>query len=136
MAHVLVLDNDPSIRDVVRDILVDAGHTVDVGGNIPDDVQPTLEYLRTHAERMVVLFDVGPHDAERVGFLQSVTAAPDAPLLLRHAYVCLTTVPAHLPPDLLALFRRHGVAVLPKPFEMDALLAAVAEAERRLTTAG
>lgn len=132
MAQVLILDNDASIRDSVRDILEDAGYSVQASGGLPDVTDAMVALLRTAPEPVVVLFDVGPFDGERMQDLLDIASSPDVPLLLRHAFICLTTMPKHLPAELLALFAQYGVAVLPKPFDMDDLVRYVAEAEARL----
>lgn len=136
MAQVLIVDNDASIRESVRDILEDAGYAVQASGGLPDVGDALVVLLRAAPELMVVLFDVGPYDAERMQDLLDIASSPDVPLLLRHAFICLTTMPKHLPPELLALFAQYGVAVLPKPFDMDDLLRHVAEAEAKLKSKG
>lgn len=131
MAQVLIVDNDTSIREAVRDILEDAGYTVRDSGGLPDIADAMVALLRVAPEPMVTLFDVGPFDVERVQYMLDVASISDASLQ-RHVYICLTTMPNLLPAQLRALFEAQGIAVLPKPFDMDELLRHVVEAEKRL----
>lgn len=51
----------------------------------------------------------------------------------RHHYLLLSTNPATMPLALQASLAQLGTAVLPKPFDVDALLTGVREAAEQLT---
>jgi hypothetical protein len=61
--------------------------------------------------------------------------AADAALATRHRYVLVTALWDMLPPDYVALLRRLAVPVVPKPFNLEELLKAVAGAAARLERA-
>jgi CheY-like chemotaxis protein len=63
------------------------------------------------------------------------TVAADAALATRHRYVLVTALWDMLPPDYVALLQRLAVPVVPKPFDLDTLLEAVAGAAARLERA-
>ena len=67
-----------------------------------------------------------------------VLFAVDADLHLanRHAFVLVSANPEMLPPSLVLWADRQGMRIVPKPFDFDALLAAVAEAASRLRGRG
>lgn len=124
---VYVVDDDPDVRDMLRLVLEDAGyHVVEVanGAAAPD-------ILRSAKNPSVVLLDLKMlHDGVTV--LEAV--AGDVPLLCRHAYIVVSAdirgIQAARP-----LFDRVGATVLHKPFELDDLLALVADAASRLQAA-
>lgn len=121
---VLVVDDDQAIRNALRDLLEDEGYTVFEVGN----GQLALEFLRASEFACVVLLDRVMPWMDGVATLQAVAA--DEVLASRHVYI-LFTVSAEppLPDDVIA---RLDVPVLEKPFEMEHLLAVLADAQRRL----
>ena len=66
--------------------------------------------------------------------LSAVEADPQ--LAGRHAFVLVSARPEMLPPSLVLWADRRGMRIVPKPFDFDALLAAVAEAASRLRGRG
>lgn len=126
MAHVLIVDDDADIRMSMRTMLED------IGGHIvleaPDGLV-ALEILRSSEQRLVVLLDLLMPGLDGIGVLQEVAA--DEALATRHAYMLVTVsrlaTSGELPSSLALL-----VPVVPKPFDMDVLLNAVAEAGGRI----
>lgn len=124
---VLVVDDHASIRQVLSLMLEDAGYIVYQAA----DGRPALQQLRASHEPMVVVLDMEMPDMDGVRVMQAVAA--DASLAARHAYVMVTANATALPLDFAALLRQLKVPVIPKPFDVDELLEAVAEAAGRLT---
>jgi CheY-like chemotaxis protein len=127
MAHVLVVDDEPGQRAMLRLLLEDGGHQVQEASA----GELALDALRTAPERMVVLLDQimpGLGGDEVLNII-----AGDATLAARHAYILLTASPQRVHgvhPELLA---QLNVPVVEKPFDMDALLQVVAGAAARLS---
>jgi CheY-like chemotaxis protein len=82
--------------------------------------------LRNADEPLVVLLDNVLPEMTGVDIL---TLARGDERLARHMYIVWTASPHRIPHD---LFATPDVVVLPKPFEIDTLLARVAEAAARL----
>lgn len=125
--HVLVVDDDEAIREVVRDILEEAGYRV---WEAPDGA-PALERLRQHPQGMVVLLDLNMPGVDGLAVLRAV--ADDASLRARFPIIVLTArYGPTLPLADAQLLTQGALALLPKPFAVDDLLAAVAAAARRI----
>jgi|SRR5690242_10482627 len=128
MAHVLIVDDDEDIRFTVRAMLEDLGeHIV---SEAPDG--PTaLALLRSATERYVVLLDLLMPNMDGIEVLREV--AKDQRLATRHAYI-LVTVSRRAGSEELSQSLALAVPVVPKPFSLDTLLDAVAQASSRLAT--
>jgi DNA-binding NtrC family response regulator len=89
-----------------------------------------LDILHSTPHGLVVLFTyrMPPTDGEALLAL----AEQEAQLVGRHAFVCMTDVSRdHLPLTVIALPTRYKVPLVPKPFEVDDLLAVIEQAEQR-----
>jgi CheY-like chemotaxis protein len=124
--HVLVVDDDPDIRWVLRTLLTEAGYTV---AEAPDGAA-ALDHLRTCSHCMVVLLDLQMPGVSGAHVIEAV--AMDADLASRHAYLLLTANARTLPLAFVNLLTKLAVPVLAKPFEAVELLVRVAEAAARL----
>ncbi len=118
MARVLVIDDDPGIRDVCREILEQAGYSVDVA---PDGAVGLKMFAS--APYQVVLCDI---------FMPNMDGIETISELVR-TYVAVTVVAmsggAVGLPDYLSSARKFGaVSELPKPFTASELLDAVGSA--------
>jgi CheY-like chemotaxis protein len=125
MAYVLVVDDDADTRNALHDLLADEGHEVAEAA----DGQKALDFLRATRLRWVVLLDYLMPGLDGQAMLEIVAADPS--LAHRHAYIA---IPATVRPDAPAEALRAalGVALVPKPFDLEVLLAAIAQAEARL----
>ncbi|HKV85625.1 MAG TPA: response regulator [Ktedonobacterales bacterium] len=127
MAHVLVVDDDETIRAAVRIVLSSAGYTVREAA----DGIAALDVLCATSERMIVILDVVMPKLGGLGVLNAVAA--DQGLVGYHAYLLVTAFPqVQRPPAIDELLRTLAVPILHKPFEMHALLAEVERAAQRL----
>jgi CheY-like chemotaxis protein len=130
MARVLVIDDDQDIREVVRIVLTEEGHTVTTAA---DGVQ-ALSLLTDSAEPFVALVDY--HVPQLTGWrvLQHGAARPE--IAERHAFIFMTgdvRALGSLPADLSGSGRGCGVVeTLTKPFDLETLTAKVCQAATRL----
>lgn len=122
MAHVLIVDDDADIRLSMRSILEEiGGHTILEAS----DGLEALDILQSSEQRLVVLLDVLMPGLDGIGVLRKVVEDKD--LAARHAYVLVTVSRHATSADFLSNLALD-VPVVSKPFDMDVLLATVAEA--------
>ena len=126
--YVLVVDDDRSIRETLRYVLEDEGYHV---LEAPDGMV-ALDVLRNTPAPTVVLLDLMMPRLDGVGVLSAVVH--DARLAQQNAYIVITANRYRLDSHAAHLLTDLHVPVVPKPFDMDALLDAVALAARRITT--
>lgn len=127
MAHVLIVDDDESIRESLRYALEDAGHRVD---EAPDGIV-ALKMLRESRERMIVLLDLMMPGLDGAGVLGAVSG--DQRLTKQYAYVLMTANPRTLPLAFSHLLHSLDVPYFAKPFDVDDLLRLVDGVWARLT---
>jgi CheY-like chemotaxis protein len=120
MTHVLVVDDDPGIRAVLRCALQAAGHAVMEAA----DGVSALDGLRASPHPLIVLLDLRMPRLDGAGVL--ATVAGDRALAQRHQFVLVTADPLPLPPALDALLASLDVPVVSKPFDIDTVLDLVA----------
>jgi CheY-like chemotaxis protein len=120
MTHVLVVDDDPEIRAVLRCALQAAGHAVMEAA----DGVSALDRLRASPNPLIVLLDLRMPRLDGAGVL--ATVAGDRALVHRHQFVLVTADPLPLPPALDALLASVDVPVVSKPFDIDTVLDLVA----------
>ena len=125
MGHVLIVDDDQELRELLREILEDEGYQVTEVA----DGETALDLLRRSQERFVVLVDYLMPKGGGKRMLQEVSQ--DAVLSTRHAYVLLTAR-TRLSLPVLGLTNTLSIPVVRKPFELEILLATVAQALKRL----
>ena len=123
---VLVIDDDSDLRELLHLMLVSDGYAV---YEAPDGVSG-LDRLRTHPTSLVVLLDWQMPGLDGIQVLHAL--ATEAPVAQRHAFILLTSL--YDSPELhrAALPQDIPVTVMCKPFDMDALLHAVAQAAQHI----
>ncbi len=127
MAHVLVVDDDESIRETLRFALEDANHVV----HEATDGVAALDMLRRSKQPMVVLLDLMMPGLDGAGVLGAVSG--DRHLAMHFAYILVTANSKTLPLAFVNLLTSLEVPVLSKPFDIDRLLSMVDRAAARLT---
>lgn len=123
---VLVVDDDDLIRDVVRAVLEGDGYRVLEA----EDGQEALRVLRDSDHPLVVLLDVrmpGLSGLDVIG-----EAAHDSHLAARCTFILMTADLRAPQPTLVPLLDQLHIPVVRKPFDLDDLLATVAQASERL----
>jgi DNA-binding NtrC family response regulator len=121
MSSVLLVDQEKSLSEILRDMLQEAGYDV----TVCTDASWALNMLRVATASVVVILSHGGLSQEWEHMLAAAAELP------RHAYLVLSTRPEEAP----AQWNPHTqayVPVVPMPFDMDVLLAQVAEAVVRL----
>jgi CheY-like chemotaxis protein len=127
---VLVADDDTAVRESLVWLLEDAGYHA---REAADGVR-ALDILRTSEDRLVVLLDYMMPRMNGDGVLGAVAQEPA--LAARHAFILITANGRTLPLSFVKLLTELAVMVVPKPFDVDALLDAVAQAAARLQAQG
>ena len=123
MATVLVVDDDDVIRQAVRAALEDAQHAVLEA----DSGERALELLRANeGAPLVVLLDLRMPGVSGFDLLREVERDPA--LGERHTFILLSGDDQSLP-VVRALRSATILAGIPKPFDVETLLATVAQAE-------
>jgi CheY-like chemotaxis protein len=127
MAHVLVVDDDEPIRDALRALLEDAGHTVD---EAPSGA-PALERLKRSGGGLVVLLDVNMPGTDGIQVMRAVSE--QNPLAPRHAYIIMTATARTLPMAFVNQLAEMRAPIVTKPFDADELLDAIDRAAHRVS---
>ena len=118
--HVLIVDDDTSIRETLRYLLEDAGYSV---AEAQDGLQ-ALDYLRKSPDPVIVLLDLMMPRLDGAGLLGTV--AGDTRRLSRHRYILMTAGHQTLSLAFAHLLSDLAVPVVFKPFDIDRLLDVVA----------
>jgi CheY-like chemotaxis protein len=125
MAQILVVDDDPPIRETLRFLLEDVGYAV---VEAPDGLV-ALQVLRASAAPMVVLLDAM---MPRMNGYHVLSAVSGDPRLARHAFIMLTASPQARTIALGDLRHQMATPFLEKPFDLDEMLELVQRTEKRL----
>jgi two-component system response regulator MprA len=124
---VLVVDDDPTLRRVLTSVLQIEGYSVFEAA----DGELALRHMRTHTERAVVLLGLVMPVLDGQGVLEAVAADKD--LAERYAIIMVTAAHAAARQGRIAELRRLlDVPLIPKPFTIEHIVEAVAEAARKL----
>jgi two-component system KDP operon response regulator KdpE len=124
--RVLVVEDDPQIREVVRMLLEEEGYEVI---EAPDGAAGLTLLARTQGS-LVALVDYRMPRMD--GFTMLREIAKDGTLLKRHAYVLVTANRDLISPKFEELLTVLAIPIVTKPFDIDSLLSAVAEARNSL----
>jgi CheY-like chemotaxis protein len=123
--HVLIVDDEPDIRETLRDLLTDEGYLPAEAEN----GQQALALIRASAEPLIVLLDYRMPRMSGDEVLRAVAADPE--LAARHAFVLVTANVLPAQPEFAELLASLSVPIVRKPFSLDGLMRAVEQAERR-----
>jgi len=125
--HVLIVDDDTDIRGTLRVALEDAGYTV----HEASDGLLAMDLLLTSPAPLVVVLDLMMPRMTGSEILELF--ANDSVWARRHAFIVLTAAAGRSGMvQLRPLLQRLASPLLPKPYDLDALLEAVHAAEQRL----
>ena len=128
--HVLIVEDESVIRTVVRQALEDAGYTV----HEAPDGQIAMDMLLLSPDPLVVVLDLMMPRMAGTEVLELLATEPD--WARRHTVVVLTAMARWLTSKYMQRLReRMAVRLVTKPFDVEELLEAVAEAARRLPPA-
>ena len=124
--RVLVVDDDDHIREATRDTLEEDGYQV----TLARDGSEALKIMRATRDRLVVLLDLRMPVLDGAGVLGVL--AGDPALGRQHAVILMTADNRTMTLAFANLLTQLEVPVLKKPWDLEDLLANVAEAEARL----
>jgi two-component system, OmpR family, response regulator ResD len=127
---ILVAEDDAILRQTLRDLFAEEGYAVLEAA----DGRQVLEMLRTSPQPLVVVLDQLMPTLSGEEVLYAV--AKDCHLRRRHAFVLVSAAP-HLSRQLrlMRLLTQLAIQRIAKPFDIDVLLEAVAQATRRVLRA-
>lgn len=123
MAQIVIVESDHAIRETIRYVLEEAGHSV-LEFRASSEA---IAFLRGSSSCYVVLFDRGMPGKCDAAFVTAIVS--DELLSTHHAYICLTTVPSHLRLAESGVFERLAIPTLAKPFDIADLEEAVRQSE-------
>jgi CheY-like chemotaxis protein len=123
---ILVVENDSGNRDILRRILELEGYRVIA----VDNGQTALDLLATITTPLVVVVDFLMPQPDGLAIMR--TLATDPVLCQRHAIIMVSAAPQALPPDASLIFAQLHAPLLRKPYIVQELLQAVADAYARL----
>lgn len=120
--NVLFIEGNAAVRDSLQTLLEDMGHTV----HWACCTEAGLAYLRDATSAHVVMVsNQTPYNLALAAFFQKIIADPN--LKDAHRYVALTTSPATLAPEALAVLQTLHASLICKPFNIDELLATLVD---------
>jgi len=124
---VLVVDDDPSIRESLRFLFEEAAYEVEEA----DDGAAALELLRAQTRPCVMLLDRMMSRMDGVQTLRQLADEP--PHVLQRTIILFMSARSDSPSaEVTDLIQRYTAATVTKPFHLDDLLAAVERASARL----
>ena len=124
--QILVVDDDRSIRETLRVVLQDEGYSVLEA----EDGQVALNVLQASSQPMVVLLDLRMPVLDGTGVLSYVAANPRLANL--HAILLITANRDSIADKTAQLLQQLQVPIIPKPFDLDALIEIVEQTMCRL----
>jgi CheY-like chemotaxis protein len=128
MPQVLIADDSPSIRQLVRAMLQPEGYAMQEA----TDGAEALTALRAAAAPMVVLLDYEMPNLNGEDVLRAVADDGEGQLAANE-YIVISAHAGTFPESFIDLLRHLSIRVLGKPFEREQLVPLVAQAVVRLT---
>ena len=126
VSWVLVVDDEPDVRSLLREMLQEEGYGVLEATNGVE----ALAVLRDSTRPLVTVLDHIMPELSGSDVLTVVSLDP--PLAARHAFILATAEQATVPQTVVAFAHQHGVPLVAKPFDFDRLLILVAGLAARL----
>lgn len=122
---ICVIENDADIRETLAFLFTEEGYEVIEAPNNAEG----KALLEASPEPLVVLLDDSLLPPSGPAVLDMV--AQEDGLRARHTFLVMSTLPEKTIDDSKALLNALGVPIIPKPFDIDALLGAVRRAEQQ-----
>lgn len=127
MVQVLIVDDEAPLRQTLRSIFEEEGYAVIEAV----DGQDGLEMLRTCQSSMIVLLDYLMPRRNGGEVICDVAADPE--LRDGHAFLMLTAQRGKITADQEQAMKTLSIPVIPKPFDLNALLDTMAQAAESIT---
>lgn len=128
--HILVVDDDESIRETLKGALEDEGYVVTLAA----DGAQALPILRQARAPMIVLLDMRMPRMDGLSLLRRIVTRE--PQLIAHRYLLVTASHDMLTPVGRRVLERLAASVVPKPFDLEMLLRRVEQEARALPLPG
>ena len=125
--RVLVVDDDPGIRETLSSLLEEEGYEISVAG----DGEEALHAVLASSEPLVVLLDLFLPKLTGEDVLSTVLEYHGGAVPSHVSFIIITANLQLLTDRLRALIQLHDIPVADKPFDTDRLLALVARAAAR-----
>jgi two-component system phosphate regulon response regulator PhoB len=130
LPHILIVDDDPAIRETLRFFFEDAGYTVADAG----DVATAETILLANSTPQVVLLDyIMPQTS---GFALLQRAAADTSLRERAVFILITASSKYAELEQEITQFPLAVTLVRKPFDLDHLASQVRDAAERIQSNG
>lgn len=124
--EILIVDDDAAIRQTLRILFEEEGLCVHEAA----DGLAGLAVLRASDRPLVVMLDQVMPRLDGLGMIERI--ANDPTLARRHAYILSTGAAHPIPAAMQTLLDRLGVVVVPKPYDIEDLMAEVVAGARRV----
>lgn len=125
MMDVLVIDDDEAMRDMLYDVLSEAGYVV----TLAESGQQGLDMVRQAETPSVVLIDYFMPGVDGLQVLQAIKRDAE---LQQHAYIFISGEERRFPPELTNTLAELRIPTVRKPFNLDEVLQTVSRAAARL----
>ncbi len=125
--RVLIVDDDPGIRDTLRSLLEEEGYEASVAA----DGEEGLRAVLVNTEPLVVLLDLLMPNMSGEEMLDAALEYFDGKAPTRVAFIIITANDRLITPHLRALSQTLNIPIENKPFNTDRLLAGIATAAAR-----
>ncbi len=125
---VCVIEDDDAVRDTLRMLLEEEGYPVVEAA----DGLAGYRLLTETDQRLIAVVDHKMPQMDGCDLLERI--AQDAALRARHTYIMLSASPKRAEADCGDTLEELAAPLVPKPFSIDEVLDAVAEAAQRLDT--
>jgi DNA-binding response OmpR family regulator len=128
--HILVIDDEPALRDLICELLAEEGYRVSGSGTLFDDVD-LVHRLDPHLILLDIVF--GGRVTGMI-FLELLKADPRT----KDIPIAVCTAAKHLTDEIQARLSEWDCLIINKPFDLDEMLAEITRClkERKLEPAG
>ena len=124
---VLIVDDEPDLRDAIRDLLVEDGFEALTARNGPD----ALDILRASRYPLVVLLDMLMPGMRGDSVIETLIAERALPG--KHAIILLTASPSTVPRDMSKTLSKYQIPVVRKDVGLEQISTLVEEAYERIS---
>lgn len=124
---VLIVDDEPDIRDSFRELLEGEGYTVMVARNGNE----ALDIMRRSRRPLAVLLDLMMPEMRGDALIEALIREHRLPG--KHAIILVTASPPTVPRSLMPVLQKLGIPIKNKALSPDQMVAALEEASARIT---
>jgi DNA-binding response OmpR family regulator len=115
--HILVIDDEPVLRDLICELLAEEGYQVSSNGTLFDD----LDLIRRLDPHLILLDIVFGGRVTGMVFLEQLKADPRT----KNIPIAVCTAAKHLTDEINARLTEWDCLIINKPFDLDEMLAEI-----------